>query len=135
MKSGFLVLAITAGALGIPGAASAQGWDRDPYYDSRNSYQRSPVDRVMADLNRAFERARLDGHERRHFDDAARNLAEFRSRLARGRFDTGNLDRAIDSMKHLADADRVRGRDREMLARDIDELRQLRASRGRYSWR
>ena len=47
-------------------------------------------------------------------------------------FDTGKLDKAIHNLEHLAEADRVRGRDREMLSRDLYDLRQFRASRGRW---
>ena len=86
----------------------------------------------MSDLSQAAERARLDGHERKHFDDVAGNLQEFEARWARGKFDTGKLDKAIHNLEHLAEADRVRGRDRDMLARDVEDLRQFRASRGRY---
>jgi hypothetical protein len=144
------------GVLTLGLAANAQTWDRDPYYRQRSDpyyrnregytddrysqqreygYGRNPqflIDRVMADLNRAADRARLDDHERNHFNEVAGNLREFEDRWARGKFDTGKLDRAIDGLKHLAEADRVRGRDRDMLARDIDDLRQFRASRGRY---
>jgi hypothetical protein len=90
------------------------------------------IDRVMTDLNRAAERARLDGHERKHFDEVAGNLQEFEARWARGKFDTGKLDKAIHNLEHLAEADRVRGRDRDMLAEDLEDLRELRASRGGY---
>ena len=64
--------------------------------------------------------------------EVARSLQEFQSRWARGKFDTGKLDKAIHNLEHLADADRVRGRDREILSRDLYDLRQFRASRGRW---
>ena len=118
--------------------ANAQSWQRDrysqapyrsdPYYGSSNSL----IGRVLSDLNRAADRARLDGHESKHFNEVAGNLQEFQSRLARGKFDTGKLDRAIHNLEHLSEADRVRGRDREMLTRDLYDLRQFRASRGGY---
>jgi hypothetical protein len=156
MKRISSVFLLGYGVLAFGLAANAQTWGQDPYYrprqdpyyrnrdgyaDDRYSQQRAYgygrnqqflIDRVMADLNRAAERARLDGHERKHFDEVARNLQDFEARWARGKFDTGKLDRAIHSLEHLADADRVRGRDRAMLARDLEDLRQFRASRGRY---
>lgn len=127
--SGVLILGLAA--------ANAQTWSRDPYSrDNRARYgygqvDRSPIGRILADLNRAARGAYLDGHERKHIDEAARNLQEFEARWARGKFDTGKLDRAIRSLEHLAEADRVRGRDRDMLARDMQDLRQFRATRGR----
>ena len=144
------------GVLALGLAANAETWWQDPnytprqdaYYRNRDSYTDDPysqqraygyrrnqqflIDRVMTDLNRAAERARLDGHERKHFDEVAGNLQEFEARWARGKFDTGKLDKAIHNLEHLAEADRVHGRDRDMLAEDLEDLRQFRASRGRY---
>lgn len=144
---GVLILGLTA---------AAPTWAQDPYYSQRDdgyyrnrdgyygdpySRQRSSgygrnqenlIGRVMSDLNRAAERARLDHHEVKHFDEVASSLREFDERWARGKFDTGKLDKAIHNLEHLAEADRVRGRDRDSLARDLQDLREFRASRGRY---
>jgi len=146
-----VVLLPGAGVLILTLAASAQTWRQDPYYSPRNdpydrngdAYQQRGygyggsqeylIGRVLADLNRAAAGARLDSHERNHFDEAAGKLQEFEARWARGKFDTGKLDKAIQSLEHLANADRVRGRDRYMLARDREDLRRFRASRGGYS--
>ena len=121
----------------------------DRYYRQRGNYpdqrqygndgygyggnQDALIGRVMADLSRAASTARFDRHERKHFDEAAQKLQEFEARWAQGKFDTGRLDKAIRNLEHLADADQVRRRDRDMLARDVQDLRQLRSARGRYS--
>src|SRR5262245_18353804 len=143
------------GVLALGLAANAQTWQdpyytprNDPYYRNRDGYaddrysqQRAYgygrnrqflIERVMANLNRAAERARLDGHERKHFDEVAGNLQEFEARLAQRQCDTGKIDKAIHNLEHLTDADRVRGRDRDMVARDLKDLREFRANRGRY---
>lgn len=135
------------GVLAMALTANAQSWGQDPYYrndpyarNSRESYgaygydrnQDYLIQRVMSDLNRAASGAYLDGHERKHFDEVEGNLQEFQSRWARGKFDNGKLDKAIHNLEHLAQADRVRGGDREMLERDLQDLRQFRASRGGY---
>jgi hypothetical protein len=126
--------------------ASAQSWQHQPYYrdDPRyrggyarqdygyGRYEQSLVNRVMSDLDQAARHARLDGHEAGHFNEAARSLEEFQSKWARGKFDNRRLDNAIHNLEHLTDADRVHGRDREMLSRDLYDLRQFRASRGRW---
>lgn len=155
MNKALSLILFSCGVLAVSGAANAQSGPRDPYYrndpyyrggsdygngrysDDRYSYDygRSGqylIDRVMSDLDQAARRARLDGHEVDHFNDVAHNLQEFEWRWARGRFDTGKLDKAIHNLEHLAEADRVRGRDRDMLSRDLYDLRQFRASRGRY---
>ena len=110
--------------------------DQGLYGNDRYGYGRNGdplIGRVLADLNMAASNARVDGHERRHFDEAAQKLHEFEGRWAQGKFDTGKLDKAIQNLEHLADADQLRGRDRDMLARDMEDLRQFRATRGRYS--
>jgi hypothetical protein len=118
-------------------SAGAQSRGREPYGqprnypNSRNRY--SLIDRVMSDLNRAASSGYLDGHERKHFDRAADSLRDFQSRWSRGKFDKGKLDKAIENLDHLARADRVRGRDRDALTRDLYDLRQFRATRGGYN--
>jgi hypothetical protein len=62
----------------------------------------------------------------------AGSLQDFQVRLSRGKFDNGKLDKAIHNLEHLAQADRVRGRDREILSRDLYDLRQFRTTRGGY---
>jgi hypothetical protein len=130
----------------LPVGANAQGWHQDPYYPDDPQYrggyshrgyrygrnQQVLVDRVMSDLDRAVRHAHLDGHELDHFNEVGRSLEEFQSKWARGKFDTGKLDNAIHNLEHLAQADRVRGDDREMLSRDLYDLRQFRAGRGRW---
>lgn len=106
-----------------------RGYGNDRYGSNPGSL----IERVLSDINMAASNALLDGHEARHFDEAASKLQEFEGRWAQGKFDTGKLDKAIDNLRHLADADRVNPRDRDMLARDIDELRQFRSTRGGYS--
>lgn len=141
LGSGVLFYTLTAGA-------QSRGWDQygqprydpyyrdDPYYRQRGSgYRQNGSDligRVMSDLDRAASRAYLDGHERKHFDEVAANLQDFQARWARGKFDTGKLDKAIHNLDHLAGADRVRSVDRQMLGRDLYDLRQFRATRGGY---
>lgn len=139
---GFAVLFVTL-------SAGAQTWGRDrqprynpydtnsdPKYRDRGygQYRGDLISRVMSDLNRAASGAYLDNHERHHFEEVAGNLQDFQARLARGKFDTGKLDKAIHNLQHLAEADRVRGADRDMLARDLYDLRQFRDTRGGYRY-
>jgi len=138
-----------SGVLFFTLSADAQTWGRDqygqprynpnyrnddPYYRQRGygygQNQDYLIGRVMSDLSQAASRAYLDGHERKHFDEVAGNLQDFQARWSRGKFDTGKLDKAIHNLEHLAQADRVRGRDRDTLGRDLYDLRQFRATRG-----
>lgn len=105
-------------------------------------YSATIVDRTLQDLRRAASNARLDGHERKHFHGAMKELEEFQDRWRRGRFETKHLDKAIDNLRHLANADRLHPRDRAILANDMGALRNFRASgghgrpytRGRTGW-
>ena len=93
-------------------------------------YESGIVDRTLHDLRRASWNGRLDGHERNHFNSAVKELEKFQDRWRDGRFDTGRLDKAIDSLRHLANADRLHPRDRSILASDLEALRNFRAGRG-----
>ena len=146
MKRLYSLVLLSCGVL--TACANAQSWQQDPYYRddprSRGGYSQQGreygsgrnqpllVRRVMSDLDQAARRTRLDGHEVDHFNEVARSLQEFQAKWDRGKFDSGKLDKAIRNLEHLAGADQVRGRDREMLSRDLSDLRQFRANRGRW---
>lgn len=111
-------------------------YDQNRYGNNRYGYggnQDPLIGRVLSDLDRAAENARLGGHERKHFEEAARQLEQFEDRRMQGKFDKGKIHEAIEELDHLVRADRVDRRDREILARDREDLRQLSSSRGRYS--
>ena len=131
----FLVLTV---GLGLLFAFSAAGqtygpYRGQPYYDGRNYEQGyrggygDIVGRAMADLTRAGSYNR---REWKHFDHAQRELGKFQDKWARGHFDTHPLDEAIDELKHLAYSGHLSPRDSSMLARDIEPLREFRATRG-----
>ena len=105
------------------------GNDRYGYGDNRHPL----IGRVLSDLDRAAGNARFDGRERKHFEEAARQLEQFEDRRMQGKFDNGKIHEAIEELDHLVKSDRVSGRDREILARDREELRQFSSSRGGYS--
>ena len=111
-------------------------YDQSRYGNNRYGYggnQDPLIERVLANLDRAAENARLDRHERKHFEEASRQLEQFEDRRMQGKFDKGKIHEAIEELDHLVKADRVSWRDREILARDREDLRQLSSSRGRYS--
>ncbi|HUQ93170.1 MAG TPA: hypothetical protein VM120_15920 [Bryobacteraceae bacterium] len=131
----------TYGQRGDPYYQNGRGYNEDSYNRSRGGYgnerfgyggNASLIPRVLSNIERAASNAHLDRHEAKHFNEAARKLEEFESRLARGKFDTGRLDKAIDSIQHLVEADRVHPRDRSRLSRDLSALRQFRWGGGQY---
>lgn len=112
------------------------GYSNNGYNNSsRDNYPRSIVDQVQADLSRAASNSYTDNHERAHFDQAQQSLQDFQVRWARGRFDKGPLDRAVTSLQHLVNSNQLNGRDRSILADDLNALRQFRSSGGQYGYR
>ncbi|HPT27384.1 MAG TPA: hypothetical protein PLZ95_13270 [Bryobacteraceae bacterium] len=108
------------------------GNDGNYGYNGRRYQGGNPVTAALRDLENVFDRARVDSHEASHFRRALRELHEFDQRAARGRFDHGSLDRAMDNMEDLARADQLHPRDRQLIARRLDDLRYF-SNRG--AWR
>jgi hypothetical protein len=134
----FLAISLAASALaqapyypqrGAPPYPNApnSGYGNAPYnYGNPNGV----VGRVLSDLRTAELNARLNRSEGNHFNTASAKLQQFEQKLSQGRFDKGKLDKAIDNIKHLTRTERVSPRDRGQLAADVQDLRQLRATRG-----
>jgi hypothetical protein len=147
-KQLILAAAITA-VFAIPGEAQGWGNDRrqgygynnndrgrgnDRGYDNYGPQYRTgnPVTGAMRDLEVIFRRSRVDRHEANHFRRALRELEDFDRNARRGRFDRGSLNKAIDNMDDLARAHQLHPRDRQIIARRVQDLHQM---RGRADWR
>ena len=120
-------------ALGLlltaPGAFAQYGSDRGRY--ERGGYQREPLDRVRADLDRAArDLYYLSGGEMRRFNKVREEIAEFQQKWERGRYDRHEMDEVIGSLQRVVDRNRLEPRDRDLLLNDLSRLRDLRA---RYS--
>jgi hypothetical protein len=138
LGSGLVIMAVGANAQIF---GNGGGYRNDPYYgnDPYNRNDRygrgygdagSLVARVQNDIYRAASNSYTDNHERKHFENASRNLAKFNDRMRQGKFDSHSLDKSIDDLNHLVNANQIRPRDRQMLANDMNALRQLRSSGG-----
>ncbi len=104
--------------------------DRDRYRrDSRYSNYGSPASRIISDLREIGSRSRVDHHERKHFERAAKELYKFDERLRDGRFDRGALNRAIEDLEHLSRAEQIHPRYRRVLDQDLDLLYRFRDNR------
>jgi hypothetical protein len=111
------------------------GGNRDPYYgNNRGRYGNTyydPVDRALDNLQRAASTNRYDHHERSHFDKAIHELSKFRDRWhSNGHFDRGALDKAISNMNDLSRARQLHPRDRDLIGRDLYDLRAFRDGGG-----
>jgi len=86
------------------------------------------VRRVIRDMDLAARNSFVDRHEREHFDRAISELLGFQDLWSRRRqVETKHLDRAVDNMRHLAEARQLDYRSRRMIDQDIQILRDLRA--------
>ena len=111
---------------------------RDPYrtngpYRSGRSGRAngSLIYQVINDLRMAASNSYADWHEDRHFERALEQLQSFEDRWQNGRFDESRLNKAIEDIQHLANADKLHPRYRNMLASDLRALRDFRRNRGR----
>ena len=115
------------------GAYAQYGRDRNERYpqygrSDRGGYQREPLDRVRADLDRAARDLRyLSGGEMRRFNKVREEIAEFQNKWERGRFDRHELDDVIGSLQRVVDRNRLEPRDRDLLQDDANRLRDVRA--------
>lgn len=100
-------------------------------YYGRQPMRRDPVQAAMRDLNSIFRRARVDHHEANHFRRALDELNDFQRNAARGRFDRGSLNSALNNMGDLAKADQLHPRDRQIIRARMDDLYAMR-NYGRY---
>ena len=90
----------------------------------------TPVDRAISDLRRAQSRNRYDNEKREHFERAFYHLDRFNYDWGRGKFTKDRLDDAIERIDKLAHSDQIRSEDRDILRRDLADLRAFRSSRG-----
>lgn len=88
---------------------------------------RALIDRTQSDLKRSVEFERHKGKETTRYDNAQHHLSDFDRELARGHFDKGKLDEAIEDVKNLADHNTLDPELRDAIAADLRDLRVMRA--------
>lgn len=108
--------------------------DRGPRDERYHQFGRATLDRVRADLDNAAGNLRyIAPPDLRRFHGVREGLANFQRNWERGRYDRADLNRAITSLHSLVERGRLRPRDRDLLAGDVTQLRDLerRLERGR----
>ncbi|HET8547719.1 MAG TPA: hypothetical protein VFL57_06945 [Bryobacteraceae bacterium] len=137
----FIPVVLLAAALTVP--AFAHDPDDDYYRGSRRDqrsrgiWQRfggSPVRAAIRDLQAIGSHARVGGHDRDHFYNGIERLRRFDDGLRSGRWDSGAIDKGIEDVKHLSEADQLNPRDRAVLREHLFALRDFRANRGNWSY-
>jgi hypothetical protein len=84
---------------------------------------RGLVDRTQSDLRNALalEPAGPKQHER--YREAQKGLSNFDKQLAKGHFDHGKVDEAVEHVKSILDHNTLQATSRDALMHDIEELR------------
>jgi hypothetical protein len=130
------LIVLMMGAAGL----QAQVYARGSYENGRftaefghNAQERGPalLDRVRRDVDRAESESvqMASGGDHKRFNKVRGELGEFEGKLASGRFDKHELDDTIKNLQRVVNDNRMEYRDRDVLARDLAELREF---RGRY---
>jgi hypothetical protein len=110
---GTILLSVTLLAMG----ASAQRYDyREPLFD-----------RIQSDLSRTMEHT----YARNRVSHAQRELGRFQAERASGRFAGRQFNKAVNALDSVVRGNGIDPRDREVLARDLQNLRGF-AAANRY---
>jgi hypothetical protein len=105
------VLSISLLAGGLSAQVHGPGYGR-PY--------REPLfDRVQGDLSRAMEHA----YARERVSRAQRELGKFQAERASGRFGGHQFHKAVNALDSVVRSNGIDPRDRDVLARDLQNLR------------
>ena len=130
MRKRIAVLTMAVIAMAVAGYGGGRDHRDDRRDRGRHSgiYGRNydPVGLALRDVQNVWSRSRVDGHERDHFRKAIDSLQRFQNDAARGRFDRGQLDRAIDNLGDLTQADQIHPQGRQLIRQRLYELRSLR---------
>ena len=87
---------------------------------------RALIDRTQKDIGNSLEFERHNGKEVSRYDNAEHHLSEFDREFARGHFDKGKLDQAIDDVKNLVDNNTLSPDLRDAISADLRDLRVMR---------
>lgn len=111
------------------GWAAAQNHDdwyhnRDEFYRG-NDWHMHLFDRVREDLDHA-ETDSFKGSDRGRIDHTKKELAEMQGKLAARKFDQGELNDVVGSLRDVVKDNRLSAPDRDMLNDDLGRLRDYR---------
>ncbi len=95
-------------------------------YPDRYNGVRSVIDRTQQDLSSALAMERRGGNQRQRYNDAQGHLSSFDRHLVKGRFDRGELGKAIGSIRAILDKNVLQASSRDALMGDMQELQRIR---------
>jgi opacity protein-like surface antigen len=114
------ILLIAAFALSV----AAEDWYHEREERFRGEGWRSQVFvHVRTDLDHIWSASRAAERERARLDRTKQELTELQAKLDHNRFDNGELNDVIDSIRKSSDDDRLSPRDRGVLRDDLGRLK------------
>ena len=115
--------------------------DRDAYHDDRDARFRGPdfrqrfFQRIREDLYHVQSATFPGGGDQYRISRTLQELDELQEKLARGFYDERELNEVIGAMQRVVADNRLSRRDRDILADDLDRLRDFRARHDYYGAR
>jgi ABC-type transporter Mla subunit MlaD len=91
---------------------------------------RDVIGKTQRDLEQAATFLENNHKERDRLRNAQKHLSELDRHFAKGKFDKDTLDSAIGDIQSVLDHNVLHSRDRDVLMRDVTDLRAIRAQRG-----
>jgi len=108
--------------------------DRDEWYRGQN-WRGQLFERVRQDLDHVQLATFPSGGDQFRLANTRQELDELQSKLAAGRYDERELDDVIRALQRVVQDNRMPARDRDVLADDLDRLRDFRARHDSYGAR
>jgi hypothetical protein len=129
LQSVVLTLGLLCGA-GVALQAQAPGYGPGPEYPAPyGGGLRGVLDRTQNDLKVAEESEHNKPSQMDRYEHAQGHLSSFDRKLTKGKFDKGELDKSIDSIKDILNHNVLQASSRDALMHDLDDLRAARERR------
>lgn len=109
----------------VIGPVGSAAFAQSPRFDDA----RQVVGRTQVDLDRAASFLRGNKKEQDRLRNAQKHLSEVDRHMAKGKFDKDTLDSAIGDIQSVLDHNVLQSQDRDVLIRDVTELRAIRSER------
>jgi hypothetical protein len=123
-----LVLGLTTGGA-VSIQADPQNYPAGVPYPAPYTDLRGLVDRTQSDLRAAADLEHENGKQRERYQSAQGHLSSFDRNLVKGKFDKGELDKAMGEIRSILDHNVLQASSRDALLHDRDDLRVARDRR------
>jgi hypothetical protein len=110
-----------AGGSGVP--ASAADWGLFRHGDTNDNKLRDVVDRTQSDLRTAADLEPKHNDDHNRYKNAQGHLSTFDRKFVKGKFDKGELEKALDGLKDILDHNVLQASTRDNLMKDMTDLK------------